>query len=125
MTCACTCDYDSVTGDFYEYVCDWCSTPTDWTIQKNTVEDLIQAIFEKTTTKECFEVLMVLIRYLMSIPAFLRENTLYREGFHDLVRSLKSEFIGHMDSEQIVAVAKFEHFLTVICSNDRYDGECR
>jgi hypothetical protein len=115
MACACTCDYDSVTGDFYEYVCDWCSTPTDWEIQKNTVEDLIQAIFEKTTTKECFEVLMVLMRYLMTIPAFLCENTTYHEGFSDLVRSLKLEFIGHMDSEHCVMLAKFEHFLSVIC----------
>jgi len=116
--CACTCDYDSVTGDFYEYLCDWCSSPTDWEIQKNTVEDLIQAIFEKPTTKECFDVLMVLIRYLMTIPAFLRENTAYRNGFGELVRVIKTECTEQMESEHIIAFARFEHFLTVICSID-------
>ena len=111
-TCACTCDYDSVTGDFYEYLCDWCCSSADWEIQKNTVEDLIQAIFKQPTAKEAYAVLMKLMQYLMTIPAFLQENTAFRDGFCELLRILKTE---GLPKEHVATLAKFEHFLTVIC----------
>ena len=53
-------------------MCDRCSSLMNWNIQKKTVEDLIQAIFEQSDTKEAFD---VIIKLVLTIPEFLQKNT--------------------------------------------------